>query len=96
MRSLQEELGSEYKNNLLSLRFPNQEAGPEDSGVVELVNHPFGMMTPSVVSEAPSFISVISWIPPTPREEERIQILPLHKWATVGPVPLYTPHTPVC
>lgn len=34
--------------------------------------------------------------PPTPREEERIQTLPLYKWATVGPVPHYTPHTLVC
>ena len=29
------------------------------------MNHPFRVMTPSAISEVPSFISIILWIPPT-------------------------------
>lgn len=53
-----------YKNNLLLFGFPNQETGPEYGSAVGLVSDPFGMVIPFAISEVPSFISVISWIPP--------------------------------
>ena len=36
------------------------------------MDHPFGVMIPSAISEAPSFLSIILWIPPT-REEDKVQ-----------------------
>lgn len=69
---LEEFLGTEYKNYLLLFDFPNQGPGQEDGGAGGLMSHPFGVMIPSAVSEAPSFASIILWLPP-PCEEDRLQ-----------------------
>lgn len=46
--------------------------GQEDGGAGGLMSHPFVVMIPSAVSEAPSFASIILWLPP-PCEEDRLQ-----------------------
>lgn len=69
---LEKFLGIEYKNYLLLFGFPNQGPGREDCGAGGLMNHPFGVMIPSAISEAPLFTSIILWLPPI-REEDRVQ-----------------------